>query len=80
MDDLKLYGRNPDQLDVLLHTVRIFTFLVFLHVHIACCWTLIFGKLSYVLQGRTWRISWVGSFSALVDLPVRSFLMNLFIN
>ena len=23
-------------------------------------------------QGRTWRISWVGSFSALVDLPVRS--------
>ena len=34
-------------------------------------------------QGRTWRISWVGSFSALVDLPVRStcsILMNLFIN
>ena len=23
MDDLKLYGRNPDQLDGLLHTVRI---------------------------------------------------------
>ena len=25
MDDLKLYGRNPDQLDGLLHTVRTFS-------------------------------------------------------
>ena len=25
MDDLKLYGRNPDQLDGLLHTVRSFS-------------------------------------------------------
>ena len=32
------------------------------------------------LQGRTRRISWVGPFSALVDLPTCSILMNLFIN